>query len=84
MELRQELKQLIVDTCDKRVPATEIGDNEPLFGPDARLGLDSLDALQLSLELQKRYGIRLTDPKEVRRIFVDVETLSHYVKDHRQ
>jgi acyl carrier protein len=82
--LRGDLKKLIVATCDKQVPAAEIGDKEPLFGPDARLRLDSLDALQLSVEIQKRYGIRLTDPKEVRRVFADVETLSAYVHQHRK
>ena len=52
---------------------------ELLFGPDARLGLDSLDALQVSMALQKRYRVRLVDSKETRRILSCVGNLADHL-----
>jgi acyl carrier protein len=78
-ELKLALKNLIVQSCAKDCDPAEIADNEPLFGSAARLALDSLDALQLSVALQKRYGARLTDSKETRRIFANVENLAHWL-----
>lgn len=75
------LKRLIVDSCEKDLPPESLSDDEPLFGADARLALDSLDALQLSMALQKRYGVRLTDSKETRRILANVASLAAYLQD---
>jgi acyl carrier protein len=58
-ELIRALKQLIIDECDRDTSIDGISNNELLFGPDAPLQLDSLDALQLSVALQKQYGVRL-------------------------
>ena len=74
-----ELKQLIVSTCDKDVDPASIGDDELLFGSDARLALDSLDALQVSMAIQKRFGVRLSDSKETRRVFANVATLAEFL-----
>jgi len=63
-----EIKQLIVDSCERPVDPASIQDDELLFGPDTRLALDSIDALQVSMAIQKRYGLRLTDSKETRRL----------------
>jgi acyl carrier protein len=82
MERRLELKQMIIDECDKEIPAEEIGDDEPLFGEQSRLQLDSLDALQLSMALQRQYGIRLADNKALRRAFATVATLDDYLLQH--
>jgi len=78
-ELIDELKRLIVDSCGKDCAATDLTDDEPLFGPDARLGLDSLDGLQISMALQKRYGVRLADSKAARRVLASVATLAEYL-----
>ncbi|WP_374399688.1 phosphopantetheine-binding protein [Niveibacterium sp.] len=80
-DLTMALKRLIVDSCEKDFPPEALSDDEPLFGPDARLALDSLDALQLSMALQKRYGVRLTDSKETRRILASVASLADYLQD---
>ena len=58
-DLRLELKTLIVEACDKDCDPTSIGDDELLFGPEAPLQLDSLDALQVSMAIKKKYGLRL-------------------------
>jgi acyl carrier protein len=78
-QLLAELKTLIVEATDKDVPPESLADDEILFGPDARLALDSLDALQVSMALQKRYGVRLTDSKETRRILANVANLAEYL-----
>lgn len=74
-----ELKQLIVTSCDKDVAVDEIADDEPLFGSETRLALDSLDALQLSMAIQKRYGVRLVDSKETRRVMSSVQNLAQFL-----
>ncbi|MDR0702110.1 MAG: phosphopantetheine-binding protein [Azoarcus sp.] len=78
-DLKLALKTLIVQSCERDCDPSEIADGEPLFGGDARLALDSLDALQLSMALQKRYGVRLTDSKETRRILANVENLARWL-----
>ena len=79
LSLLAELKQLIVAACDKDVDPATITDNEALFGQEARLALDSLDALQVSMALQKRFGVRLVDSKETRRILTNVASLATFL-----
>jgi acyl carrier protein len=74
-----ELKQLIVEACDKDCDPASIGDDELLFGPEAPLQLDSLDALQVSMAIKKKYGLRLPDSKETRRILTNVANLAEHL-----
>jgi len=69
--LRSELKQLIVDECEIDFPPADIDDNEYLLGEAGRLGLDSLDALQIAIAVQKRYGKRIEGG--------NVNTLADYI-----
>ena len=78
-----ELTALILEATDKTLGGDALAADEPIFGPDARLALDSLDALQLSMALQKRYGIRLTDSKETRRILSCVGNLADHLLKKR-
>jgi len=78
-ELIRALKQLIIDECDRDISIDEISNDELLFGPDAPLQLDSLDALQLSVALQKEYGVRLIDSKETRRVMKNIANLADYL-----
>lgn len=80
MTLKDDLKQLIVDACDRDCDPAAITDDEILFGPEAPLALDSLDALQLSMAVQKKYGLRLTDSKETRRILSSVGALAAHLE----
>lgn len=77
-----ELKALILEATEKAEPPGGLGDDEPLFGPDARLDLDSMDALQLSMALQQAYGIRMTDSKDTRRAFASVAHLAEHLISH--
>ena len=74
-----ELAALICEATDKRPVGAPLAPDEPLFGPDARLALDSLDALQVSMALQKRYRVRLVDSKETRRILSCVGSLADHL-----
>ena len=78
-ELITELSALVCEATEKRPLGAPLAPDEILFGPDARLALDSLDALQVSMALQKRYRIRLVDSKETRRILSCVGNLADYL-----
>ena len=80
-DLKLTLKTLIVQTCDRNCDPASIGDDETLFGTGTRLALDSIDALQLSMMLQKKFGLRLTDSKKTYRILTNVGNLAAYLKD---
>ena len=59
----------------------DIQDNDPLFGDG--LGLDSIDALELIVLLDKEYGIKLADPKQGKEIFQSVEIMAQFVAANR-
>ena len=73
---RDQLKVLLLHATDKDEPPGGLRDDEPLFGPDARLGFDSMDALQLSMALQQAYGVRWVDSKDTRRAFLSLAHLA--------
>jgi acyl carrier protein len=77
---KRELKEMIIEACEKEVTADEVGDDEVLFGEGTTLSLDSLDALQISMEIQKNYGVVLADSKELRRIFTSINALADHLK----
>jgi acyl carrier protein len=75
----KELLELILDASEKPVPGGGITNTEVLFGNASRLQLDSLDALQISMAIQKAYGLRLADSKETRRAMMSLEGLARYL-----
>lgn len=78
-----ELKALILAAVDKDEPAGGLRDDEPWFGPDSRLELDSLDALQISMAIQKKYGVRMPDSKDTRRALVSLLALAEFLHSKR-
>ena len=78
--LKTELKKLIVDECDLTVDPGEIGDDEPLFGREAKIALDSIDALQISIALEKKYKVTITDSKETRRMMRSINTFADFIQ----
>jgi acyl carrier protein len=78
-----ELSALVLEATEKTLEGAPLAADEPIFGPDARLALDSLDALQVSMALQKRYGVRLADSKETRRILSCVGNLADFLMQRR-
>lgn len=81
-DLKIELKGKIIEVLNlEDIEVADIQDNDALFGDG--LGLDSIDALELIVLMDKDYGIKLSDPKEGRSIFQSVETMAAYIGEHR-
>ncbi|MGB5081910.1 MAG: phosphopantetheine-binding protein [Burkholderiales bacterium] len=74
-----ELTALILQATEKTLDHPALSPDEPIFGTGTRLALDSLDALQVSMALQKRYGVRLADSKETRRVLACVGNLADHL-----
>lgn len=82
-QLKLELKKMIIEECEKdEIAPEEIDDNVILFSDESGLELDSLDALQISMGLQNKFGIRLGDSKEFRRYVTTINELAQYVQKH--
>ena len=80
--LRQELKQLLIDELDlKDFNVAEIDDHVALFGEG--LGLDSLDALQLAMAVEERYGIEVPEDERAKEVFASVAALADYIERAR-
>ena len=77
--LKKELKKLIVTECQKDLAPEELSDTELLMGPKARLELDSLDALQISLAVQQRYGKRIEGNNQTRNALASVDALADFI-----
>jgi acyl carrier protein len=83
-DLITELKALVLDAAEKPEPEGGLGDDEALFGPESRLALDSLDALQVSMAIQARYGLRMPDSKETRRALTSIAHLAQHLTLQRK
>jgi acyl carrier protein len=79
MHLKEEIKKLMVENLMLQFPAHEIRDDVPLFGPGS-LGLDSVDALQLVVALDKTFGLKIADPAAARQILQSVNTIADAVQ----
>jgi len=80
--LREQIKNLMVENLMLQVTAAEIGDDQPLFGPDS-LGLDSVDALQLVVALDKNFGLKVPDPAAAKQILQSVNTIAAAIEKHQ-
>ncbi|MGV3757854.1 MAG: acyl carrier protein [Verrucomicrobiota bacterium] len=80
-ELKQRIKQLMVENLMLQVTVEEIGDEQPLFGPES-LGLDSVDALQLVVALDKNFGLKIPDQAAAKQILTSVSAMAAAVEKH--
>lgn len=82
-ELIKELKEEIIEALNlEEMTPDDIDDNEAFFGDG--LGLDSIDALELIVLLEKKYGIKLANPAEGREIFKSMASIAAYVDKNRK
>ncbi len=79
--LKQQLKQLVIDECDKDVDASTITDDEVLIG--GPLDLDSLDALQICMAVKTRYGVRIEGGPDARRALASINALADTILSHQ-
>lgn len=82
-DLRDEIKAMMVESLMLKVSKEEIGDDLPLFGPDG-LGLDSIDALELVVALEKRFGVAVPNSEVARNALATVNTIRDYIAGHRK
>jgi len=79
-DLKFRVKEMLVDSLMLRVSAEEIGDDDQLFDP-AGLGLDSIDALELSVALEKNFGAKTPNAETARRAFQSVSTIVDFIEE---
>ncbi len=81
--LKEQLKVQIIQFLNLTdLTPADIADDEPLFGDG--LGLDSIDSLELIVLLKREYGINIQDPKEGRKVLVDINTMAAYIEQNGQ
>ncbi|MBQ4376730.1 MAG: acyl carrier protein [Bacteroidales bacterium] len=81
-ELIKKLKEEIIEVLNlEDMKPEDIDDNAPLFGEG--LGLDSIDALELIVLMEKNYGIKLQDPNQGKEIFRSVAIMADYISKNR-
>lgn len=73
--LKQQIKQMMVENLMLKVTPDQIADDTPLFGPNG-LGLDSVDALQLVVALDKHYQLKITDPQSAKETLQNVNSMA--------
>lgn len=76
----EELRKLLVDNCVLKIDSAAITEQTPLFGPDS-IGLDSLDALQMTVGIEQHYGIAIKDDETARRVLQNLGTLRHWLAE---
>ncbi|MFY9310727.1 MAG: phosphopantetheine-binding protein [Bacteroidia bacterium] len=82
-ELIETLKKQVIEQLNlEEIKPEDIDPAAPLFG--AGLGLDSIDALELIVLLEKHYGIKLNDPKEAKEIFASLQSMATYILNNKK
>ena len=79
--LKAEIKQAIVRSLRLPITAEEIGDSTPLFADG--LGLDSIDVLELVLEIERSFGVAITDEETGVRVLRSVDTIADFIVSER-
>jgi acyl carrier protein len=81
-ELREKLKAEIISRLNlEGIQPSDIRDDEPLFG--TTLGLDSIDALELIVLLEKDYGVKIENPEEGKKIFQSVDSMALFIEQNQ-
>ena len=83
--LEKELGDLIVKICNVSMPIPDVlPPDAPLIGPDSSLGLDSLDAVEIVVAVQKEYGVHIDAQKTGRRVLESLRTLADFIRKQRK
>lgn len=82
-DLKNTIKELMVENLMLKTPKEEIGDDLPLFGPEG-LGLDSIDALELVVTLEKGFGVTVPNSDTARKALATVNSIADYVAANRK
>ena len=80
----KSFKKVLIEYLNlEDVTPDEIGDNDALFG-DEGLGLDSVDAIELVLAIEKEYSVLISDSKQYETIFASVQSLLNYINENKK
>lgn len=79
--LHERIKSVMIDELMLQETPEEISDEEPLFGPDG-LGLDSVDALQLVVALEKNFGLKIADAEAAKGVLANVNSIAAAIEKH--
>ena len=83
MVTTEVLKEKIIEGLNlEDIDASEIADTDPLFGDDG-LGLDSVDAIELTLVIEKEFGVKVTNIADAETIFATAESLCNYINEQK-
>ncbi|MEE4198159.1 MAG: phosphopantetheine-binding protein [Bacteroidales bacterium] len=81
-ELILKIKEQVIEVLNlEDVEPDDIETDDPLFGDG--LGLDSIDALELIVLLEKQYGLKIEDPKDGKKIFYSIRTIAEYIEENK-
>jgi acyl carrier protein len=79
-ELKLEIKKMIMQTLSiQDINPEDVDDNEPLFGGTNALTLDSVDAIEIIMAIQRTYSIRITDQAHARYIIRSIQSIAEYI-----
>ena len=81
--LNSQIKEMLVASLMLKLPASEIGDDTLLFSPDG-LALDSIDALELAVAIEKNFGVATPSAEVARNAFVSVNTIAAHITAHKR
>jgi acyl carrier protein len=81
-DLRARIKEMLVKNLMLQVTVDDIGDDLPLFGPDG-LGLDSIDALELAVSMEKTFGVSVPNSEVAGKVLQTVNTIHDYILEKR-
>lgn len=80
--LIHKIKEQVIEVLNlEEIKPEDIDTDSPLFGDG--LGLDSIDALELIVLLEKQYGLKIEDPKDGKKIFYSIRTIAEYIESHK-
>lgn len=82
-DLKLKVKKMLIENLMLQAGPEEIADDQPLFGPGS-LGLDSVDALQLVVALEKNYGVKISDPQAAKNVLQTVNSIAVTIEEHRK
>jgi len=81
-DLRMRIKEMMVKNLMLQITADQIGDDTPLFGPEG-IGLDSIDALELAVGLEKNFGVSVPNSEVATKVLRSVNTIHDYIVEKR-
>jgi acyl carrier protein len=83
-QLKKEVKEVIIKTLNiNKINPEDVDDSAPLFAPDNPFGLDSVDAIDIVMTVQKHFGVRIADQNLARDVLESIDTLAEFIHKER-